>query len=72
MDIKLLSGALGAEVDGVDLGNSSVENFKIINNVTLSSRSYSGIESVVSTDDDTLYFFGARDNLMSIDKLTGF
>ena len=48
------------------------DNFKIINNVTLSSRSYTGIESVVSTNNESVYFFGAKDNMMSIDKLTGF
>ena len=30
MDIKLLSGALGAEVSGINLKDSSNENFKKI------------------------------------------
>ena len=30
MDVKLLSGALGAEVSGIDLKDSSKENFKVI------------------------------------------
>jgi len=38
MDIKLLSGALGAEVDGIDLRNSSEENFKDINNLLLEHK----------------------------------
>ena len=38
MDIKLLSGALGAEIDGVDLRNSSEENFKVINNLLLEHK----------------------------------
>jgi len=38
MDIKLLSGALGAEVDGIDLRNSSEENFKVINNLLLEHK----------------------------------
>ena len=28
MDIKLLSGALGAEINGIDLKDTSVKNFK--------------------------------------------
>jgi taurine dioxygenase len=35
MDVKLLSGALGAEVSGIDLKDSSEKNFKIINNFLL-------------------------------------
>ena len=38
MDIKLLSGALGAEIDGIDLKNSSEENFKVINNLLLEHK----------------------------------
>ncbi len=38
MDIKLLSGALGAEVQGVNLKDSSKENFKIINNLLLEHK----------------------------------
>ena len=38
MDIKLLSGALGAEIDGVDLRNSSEGNFKVINNLLLEHK----------------------------------
>ena len=38
MDIKLLSGALGAEVEGIDLKNSSKENFKVINNLLLEHK----------------------------------
>ena len=38
MDIKLLSGALGAEIDGLDLKNSSEENFKVINNLLLEHK----------------------------------
>jgi len=30
MDIKLLSGALGAEISGVDLKDTSLKNFEII------------------------------------------
>ena len=33
MNIKLLSGALGAEVDGINLKDSSDKNFKTINNL---------------------------------------
>ena len=35
MDVKLLSGALGAEVSGINLKDSSEKNFKIINNLLL-------------------------------------
>ena len=38
MDIKLLSGALGAEVNGVDLKDSSDENFKRINSLLLEHK----------------------------------
>ena len=31
MEVKLLSGALGAEISGIDLKDSSDENFKKIN-----------------------------------------
>ena len=33
MEVKLLSGALGAEISGIDLKDSSRENFKKINNL---------------------------------------
>ena len=35
MNIKLLSGALGAEINGIDLKDASVENFKKINKLFL-------------------------------------
>ena len=38
MDVKLLSGALGAEVSGIDLKDSSEKNFKIINNFLLKHK----------------------------------
>ena len=38
MDAKLLSGALGAEIEGIDLKNSSKENFQIINNLLLEHK----------------------------------
>jgi len=38
MDIRLLSGALGAEVEGIDLKDSSKENFKVINNLLLEHK----------------------------------
>ena len=38
MDIKLLSGALGAEIDGIDLRDSSEGNFKVINNLLLENK----------------------------------
>ena len=31
MDVKLLSGALGAEISGINLKDTSTENFKKIN-----------------------------------------
>jgi len=33
-----LSGALGAEIQGLDLGNSSEANFKTINNLLLEHK----------------------------------
>ena len=35
IDIKLLSGALGAEIKGIDLKDTSNENFKKINDLLL-------------------------------------
>ena len=38
MDVKLLSGALGAEISGIDLKDSSKENYKKINNLLLEHK----------------------------------
>ena len=38
MNVKLLSGALGAEVSGINLKDSSEKNFKIINNLLLEHK----------------------------------
>ena len=38
MNIKLLSGALGAEVNGINLKDSSDKNFKIINDLLLEHK----------------------------------
>ena len=38
MEIKLLSGALGAEISGIDLKDTSEKNFKIINNLLLEHK----------------------------------
>ena len=38
MEIKLLSGALGAEISGIDLKDTSDENFKKINNLLLEHK----------------------------------
>ena len=35
MDVKLLSGALGAEISGINLNDTSLENFKKINKLLL-------------------------------------
>ena len=35
MEIKLLSGALGAEIMGINLKDTSEENIKIINDLLL-------------------------------------
>ena len=35
MEVQLLSGALGAEVRGIDLKDSSQENWNVINNLML-------------------------------------
>ena len=36
MEVKLLSGALGAEISGINLKDSSKENWEKINNLTVS------------------------------------
>ena len=38
MEIKLLSGALGAEIKGIDLKDTSNENFKKINDLLLEHK----------------------------------
>ena len=38
MEIKLLSGALGAEINGIDLTDVSDENFKKINDLLLEHK----------------------------------
>ena len=38
MEIKLLSGALGAEIEGIDLKDSSIENCNKINNLLLEHK----------------------------------
>ena len=38
MDIKLLSGALGAEIDGIDLKDTTKENFNKINEFLLEHK----------------------------------
>jgi len=38
MEIKLLSGALGAEISGIDLKDTSDENFKKINDLLLEHK----------------------------------
>ena len=38
MEIKLLSGALGAEIKGIDLKDTSDENFKKINDLLLEHK----------------------------------
>ena len=38
MDVKLLSGALGAEITGIDLKDTSDKNFKIINDLLLDHK----------------------------------
>ncbi len=38
MEVKLLSGALGAEVDGINLKNSSKENWEVINKLMLEHK----------------------------------
>ncbi len=38
MDVKLLSGALGAEITGIDLQDTSDKNFKIINDLLLDHK----------------------------------
>ena len=38
MQVKLLSGALGAEISGVSLKDTSAKNFEIINNLLLEHK----------------------------------
>ena len=38
MDVRLLSGALGAEINGIDLKDTTIKNFKVINNLLLEHK----------------------------------
>ena len=38
MNVKLLSGALGAEISGIDLTDTSDQNFKKINDLLLEPK----------------------------------
>ena len=38
MDARLLSGALGAEINGIDLKDTTLNNFKVINNLLLEHK----------------------------------
>ncbi len=38
MEVKLLSGALGAEIKGIDLTDNSDENFNKINDLSLEHK----------------------------------
>ena len=38
MEVKLLSGALGAEIKGIDLTDVSDENFKKVNDLLLEHK----------------------------------
>ena len=38
MNVKLLSGALGAEISGIDLTDTSDQNFKKINDLLLEHK----------------------------------
>ena len=38
MDARLLSGALGAEINGIDLKDTTLKNFKVINNLLLEHK----------------------------------
>ena len=40
-------------------------------NISFPSRSLTSVEALISTDED-VYFIGTRENLMSIDKFSGF
>ena len=48
------------------------EKFETEKNISFPSRSASSIESMVATDEDTIFLLGSKDNLMSIDRFTGF
>ena len=51
MDIKLLSGALGAEIKGLDLKDTSDENFKIINDLLLEHKVIFFRDQILTTEE---------------------
>ena len=47
------------------------KNYKLEKTISFSTRSYSSIESLVVDNDKNILLLGSRDNLLSIDKLSG-
>ena len=47
------------------------DKFEIEKNISFPSRSITSIDALISADED-VYFIGTRENLMSIDKFSGF
>ena len=50
MEIKLLSGALGAEIKGLDLKDTSNENFKKINDLLLEHKVIFFRDQILTTE----------------------
>ena len=50
MEVKLLSGALGAEIKGIDLTDTSDKNFNIINNLLLEHKAIFFRDQPLTTD----------------------
>jgi len=48
------------------------DKFKLENNISYPSRFATSIESVIRTDEHTIYIVGSRENQMSIERFTGF
>ena len=51
MEIKLLSGALGAEISGLDLKDTSDKNFKKINDLLLEHKVIFFRDQKISTEE---------------------
>ena len=51
MEIKLLSGALGAEIKDLDLKDTSDENFKIINDLLLEHKVIFFRDQILTTEE---------------------
>ena len=76
MDVKLIGGALGAEIVGIDLKNSSADNFDLIKVEYVSIRNPKTFEELKIISEDFIILIAAFvgktrliDNIKYVEKL---